>query len=377
MEVLFESERSGNESLCAQPKQSGDCTSTIRRYWYNAVTRQCEVFHYTGCHGNDNNFQSLVACQQQCKGITVHRNSDRPDVKRKKHLTTSKNNRVIAEPKCPQGRAYRDQHGKFLRCSAQTRCPANFVCSYDGVAHGCCPTKAFTCSLAADKGVKCGLGRTYRYFFNAAKQSCETFQYEGCDGNSNNFLSAQHCEQYCGVGGSYSSEHFSLEILADRPNAAIPPLQEAEIDSVPLVCTGSKDCPSTHECIAVPSKGNVAYRCCPTKGCELGEIVLKDPGTLQPLRCNSDLRNSCPANYRCRFSSLLTYSVCCGSSANGFCPADERPYMVSVDETVKECSMNIPGSCPTQFLCRFNLQRNKYYCCAPNPESEFTHLRAI
>ncbi|PIO58165.1 hypothetical protein TELCIR_20405, partial [Teladorsagia circumcincta] len=103
--------------------------------------------------------------------------------------------------------------------------------------------------------------------------------------------------------------------------------------------------------------------------CELGEIVLKDPGTSRPFRCNGDLRNSCPPNYQCRYSSLLTHSVCCGSSATEYCAEGERPYMVSIDESVKECSANVPGSCPAQFLCRFNLQRNKYYCCAPNPES--------
>ncbi|PIO65342.1 Kunitz/Bovine pancreatic trypsin inhibitor domain protein, partial [Teladorsagia circumcincta] len=107
----------------------------------------------------------------------------------------------------------------------------------------------FTCSLAADKGAKCGLGRGHRYFFNAAKQSCESFQYEGCDGNSNNFLSAQLCEQYCGVGGS--------------PNGGSPLQEEKSVR--PVVCSGLNGCLSTHECIAIPSKGNVAYRCCPTK----------------------------------------------------------------------------------------------------------------
>ncbi|WKX99538.1 hypothetical protein Q1695_014428 [Nippostrongylus brasiliensis] len=43
--------------------------------------------------------------------------------------------------------------------------------------------------------------------------------------------------------------------------------------------------------------------------------------------------------------------------------------MLSVDDTVKECAANVPGSCPGQFLCRFNLRRNKYYCCSPSAEN--------
>ncbi|WKX99534.1 hypothetical protein Q1695_014426 [Nippostrongylus brasiliensis] len=321
--------------ICTQTKLHGDCNSTVRRYWYNAATRQCETFHYTGCHGNDNNFPSLVACQTQCRGIAT-------------------------EPKCPQGRAYRDHLGKFAQCSAKVKCPSNYMCSFDGNTHGCCPTRAFTCSLGADKGVKCGSGRSFRYFFNAAKQSCDSFQYEGCDGNSNNFLNAQHCEQYCGVGGC--------------PNGGFP-LREEKTNR-PVICSGLKGCPSSHECISVPTKGNVAFRCCPSKvhicsqapqpgsqcskittsrfyfnlvtkqcssfhfngcsgnlnnfatkelcdnfcmsaGCELGEMVYKKSNTSLPFRCDGDLRNSCPNNYECRFNNLLGYSICCGSHLTG------------------------------------------------------------
>jgi len=61
----------------------GDCKQSVRRYWYNAVTRACELFDYTGCQGNDNNFETLLECQNTCEN-------------------------VIPEPQCPQGDAYKD-----------------------------------------------------------------------------------------------------------------------------------------------------------------------------------------------------------------------------------------------------------------------------
>nr|CDJ97759.1 Proteinase inhibitor I2 and Nematode-specific EB region domain containing protein [Haemonchus contortus] len=270
------------QSICTQPKQPGDCTSTIRRYWYNAVTRQCEMFHYTGCHGNDNSFHSLVACQQQCKGIRGCPNGGFP-------LQEEKSVRPVA-------------------CSGLKGCPSTHECvgipSKGNVAHRCCPTKEHICSQPPLAGSQCSSVTTSRYYFNLVTRQCTSFHFNGCSGNLNNFATKELCNNFCS-----------------------------------------------------------------SAACELGETVLKDPGTSRPFRCNSDLRNSCPPKYQCRFSKLLTYAVCCGSPVTDHCPEGERPYMVSIDETVKECSANIPGSCPAQFLCRFNLQKNKYYCCAPDSES--------
>lgn len=73
-----------SETICAQPLRIGDCTENVKRYWYNARTRQCQMFEYTGwfqiknsvffshfhilgCQGNDNNFDSIMDCQNFCK----------------------------------------------------------------------------------------------------------------------------------------------------------------------------------------------------------------------------------------------------------------------------------------------------------------------
>jgi hypothetical protein len=64
---------------------------------------------------------------------------------------------------------------------------------------------AYTCSLSADSGVQCGAGSSYKYFYNAQTQQCESFEFHGCDGNSNSFSSREGCEEYCGVGGTNCS----------------------------------------------------------------------------------------------------------------------------------------------------------------------------
>ena len=55
------------ETICTQPLRVGNCDRSVRRYWYNAQTRECQSFDYTGCQGNDNNFANLMDCQTFCR----------------------------------------------------------------------------------------------------------------------------------------------------------------------------------------------------------------------------------------------------------------------------------------------------------------------
>ena len=55
------------ETICSQPLRIGDCTENVKRYWYNAKTRQCQMFEFSGCQGNDNNFETVLDCQSFCK----------------------------------------------------------------------------------------------------------------------------------------------------------------------------------------------------------------------------------------------------------------------------------------------------------------------
>uniref|UniRef100_A0A915DPR7 BPTI/Kunitz inhibitor domain-containing protein n=1 Tax=Ditylenchus dipsaci TaxID=166011 RepID=A0A915DPR7_9BILA len=111
------------------------------------VTRACELFDYTGCQGNDNNFETLLDCQNTCENI-------------------------IPEPQCAQGDAYKDFQGNYYVCSISgngNTCPVNYECTFDG------------------------------YVWDVV-QPKPSPAYQGCDGNSNNFASREDCESYCADG---------------------------------------------------------------------------------------------------------------------------------------------------------------------------------
>ena len=55
-------------SECTLPAKRGVCNGRIKRYFYNSVTKTCELFLYSGCSGNVNNFRALHECEKACGG---------------------------------------------------------------------------------------------------------------------------------------------------------------------------------------------------------------------------------------------------------------------------------------------------------------------
>jgi hypothetical protein len=52
--------------ICDLPADPGPCRALIPRWYFNSNSGECEEFNYGGCQGNDNNFESLRACEAAC-----------------------------------------------------------------------------------------------------------------------------------------------------------------------------------------------------------------------------------------------------------------------------------------------------------------------
>ena len=50
------------------PSSTGSCQGEFQNYFYDSTTSACKPFTYYGCHGNENNFQTLYDCQIRCEG---------------------------------------------------------------------------------------------------------------------------------------------------------------------------------------------------------------------------------------------------------------------------------------------------------------------
>ncbi|XP_047457388.1 tissue factor pathway inhibitor a isoform X2 [Mugil cephalus] len=56
---------------CFSPVEVGTCDRTERRFAYNPSTKRCQMFTYSGCGGNKNNFKSRKHCVHKCKGTSI------------------------------------------------------------------------------------------------------------------------------------------------------------------------------------------------------------------------------------------------------------------------------------------------------------------
>ena len=56
--------------VCALPIALGNCRADKKRFFFDADTRRCERFRYSGCQGNGNNFESRDDCLLAC-GLTL------------------------------------------------------------------------------------------------------------------------------------------------------------------------------------------------------------------------------------------------------------------------------------------------------------------
>ncbi|KFW80406.1 Tissue factor pathway inhibitor, partial [Phalacrocorax carbo] len=133
-------------SVCAMKADEGPCKAIHMRYYFDIQSRECEIFEYGGCHGNENNFLTLEECQKKC---------------------------VVT--------------GQY---------PFSYPISSSFVSVFSHPQKKPSfCFHEKDPGI-CR-GYFSRYFYNKETKICEVFKYGGCLGNQNNFKSLEECQTTC------------------------------------------------------------------------------------------------------------------------------------------------------------------------------------
>ncbi|NXD80945.1 TFPI1 inhibitor, partial [Halcyon senegalensis] len=158
-------------SVCAMKADEGPCKAIHMRYYFDIQSRECEIFEYGGCHGNENNFLTLEECQKKCV-VTGH-------------WSLVQNYRFILQISSSSivvliffflffffpSFLHRVHHLPFI------------------------VEKPDFCFHEKDPGI-CR-GYFSRYFYNKETKLCEVFKYGGCLGNQNNFKNLEECQTTC------------------------------------------------------------------------------------------------------------------------------------------------------------------------------------
>lgn len=137
------------------PQQIGTGPYRIPRWYFNPARTRCELFYWSGCCGNGNNFPTFQACQQVCEGT----------------LTGPDENAVVSP-----------------------RIKRSYYYFSPGYTASCCVEPYST---------GYGAYRLLRWYYDTTSLSCRPFYYFGYGGSRNNFETCAECKATCDHTFSY------------------------------------------------------------------------------------------------------------------------------------------------------------------------------
>ena len=187
--------RTGSNA-CGLPRAEGPCRAAIIQWYFNAEGRRCERFYYGGCEGNANRFDDRASCERTCLFVHLDRNTcNQPkepgncyDYRERWYYDTE-------DKRCHRFyysgcKGNENNFNSFEECSQ--RCgPFTAVATELSVEH----FKSEYCFKPYDSG-PC-FQNEIRWFYDSSDGVCKEFLYGGCDGNENKFISRSDCETKC------------------------------------------------------------------------------------------------------------------------------------------------------------------------------------
>ncbi|XP_003736478.2 papilin isoform X2 [Drosophila pseudoobscura] len=185
---------------CDQPAAAGDCDQYVLKWNFNATAGRCQQFYYGGCGGNDNRFESEQDCSARCAPSVDNRFGEpEPEPEEPRSEPDTAKCFLPAE----SGNCY-DNETRWFYNSQEGLCDEFVYSGCGGNANSyateeeCqneCNDAQTTCSLPPVRGRCDDISR--RWYFDERSGACHEFEFTGCRGNRNNFVSERECLGYC------------------------------------------------------------------------------------------------------------------------------------------------------------------------------------
>ncbi|KAG5201925.1 hypothetical protein MJG53_012058 [Ovis ammon polii x Ovis aries] len=157
------------EEPCLLPLDQGQCKNTVKHWYFNIKQRICKPFFYGGCLGNANNFPKKEDCMKACSS-------------------------VVKDGQCPLF-PFKNRMECSASCKSDYDCPLNEKCCESMCGFDCAMAWTDVCTLPKVPG-PCN-AFFVRWWYDEQKETCSSFIYGGCQGNNNNFQSESVCQAIC------------------------------------------------------------------------------------------------------------------------------------------------------------------------------------
>ncbi|CAB3397113.1 unnamed protein product [Caenorhabditis bovis] len=178
------------EEVCRSRQDAGPCESYSEQYFYNAFSKQCEVFTYGGCGGNLNRFRTMEECEQRC--FFIHGGLPAQPAQPAAPAAP-------VAPVAPVAPAAPRQPSNIVIPPAAHQTPAVIIPSNK---------QRDVCHLNVDHG-RCK-GAFDSWYYEVAAGACVSFKYTGCGGNANRFPTKEQCEALC-VNSAASADASAID----------------------------------------------------------------------------------------------------------------------------------------------------------------------
>lgn len=175
---------------CMQPKATGNCRAFIPSFFFDTQTGLCTSFTYTGCGGNDNNFNTEDECDLKCNGL-------QGPVKPPAAADDSAASLAAAEKELT----------KQEKCSLPPVKPSPFSCL------------AFIPS----------------WTFNSTTGECQSYVYGGCGKTANLYNSQDECNIACGPEPSVILPTEPSELMKPDSKCTLPPVTPSPISCLAAI----------------------------------------------------------------------------------------------------------------------------------------------